>query len=171
MDIFINRELAIVREIEPDIPGDIEAELNRQIEPDLDRLEVAIEPIINLDNLVIEQLYDDVENINMEMLRLQNIRGPRFEAKKSNVRTFFRKFEHYRDAHPPAWNNEVMLNMLTNLMDDDSLDYYDSLPPETQGNYENLRDNMVEHYDTGSPLSTQWHDFNQRKQKDNETVT
>ena len=171
LDIFINRELAIVREIEPDIPGDIEAELNRQIEPDLDRLEVAIEPIINLDNLVIEQLYDDVENINMEMLRLQNIRGPRFEAKKSNVRTFFRKFEHYRDGHQPAWNNEVILNMLTNLMDDDSLDYYDSLPPETQGNYENLRDNMIEHYDTGSPLSTQWHDLNQRKQKDNETVT
>ena len=166
LDLFINRQIDIVREIEPDLPGIIEPELNRQIEPEvnrqiefdlnrqldphLDRIAIAVEPIIELDNLVIENIYDDVENVNMEMLRLQNIRGPRFEAKKSNVRTFFRKFEHYRDGHHPAWNNEVMLNMLTNLMDDDSLDYYDSLPPETQGNYENLRENMIEHYDTES---------------------
>ena len=165
LDLFINRQLEIVRD---EIPGgQIEPDLDREIEP-----EIAVEPVIILDNNPeIENPYDDVFNVNMEMLRFQNIRAPRFDAKKSNVRTFFRKFEQFRDGHHPAWNNEVTLNMLTNLMDDDSLDYSDTLPQETQGNYENLRDNMIEHYDMGSPLSTQWHDLNQRKQRDNETVT
>ena len=56
-------------------------------------------------------------------------------------------------------------------MDDDALIYFDSLNDELRGNYNDLSENVIEHYDTGSPLSTQWSELNQRKQHDNETVT
>ena len=169
LNLFINRQIDIVREIEPDLAGQIIQDLNRQNEA-----EVGIEPqelIIDNNPAGIEILYDDVENIDMNMLRFQNLRIPRFDAKKSNVRKIFRKFEQFRDGQIPIWDNDVTINMLENVMDDDSLDYFDSLPEEIRGNYENLRGNMVEHYDTGSPLCTQWHDLNHRVQRENETVT
>ena len=56
-------------------------------------------------------------------------------------------------------------------MDEESLDYFDYLTEEMWGNYNELRDNMIEHYDTGIPMSTQWSDLNQHKQCDNEAVT
>ena len=90
LNLFINRQIDIVREIEPDLAGQIEPDLNRQNEAEL----VIEPPDIILDNnpAGIEILYDDVENVNMNMLRFQNLRAPRFDAKQSNVRTFFRKF-------------------------------------------------------------------------------
>ena len=43
--------------------------------------------------------------------------------------------------------------MLTNLIDDDALVYVESLNAETRGNYELLRADLIEHYDSGIPIT------------------
>ena len=74
LNLFINRPIEIVREIEPGIVIQNEPELVIQIEPERADLD---------NNPEIENAYNDV--VNMDNLRLQNVRAPRFDAKKSNV--------------------------------------------------------------------------------------
>ena len=107
----------------------------------------------------------------MDNLRLSNAPIPHFDSKKSDVRQFFRRFQVYRQAYVPAWGNDVSINMLGNFIDDGALIYLESLIPEIRGDFELLRANLIEHYDSGIPLSTKWRELNQRKQGDHESVT
>ena len=94
--------------------------------------------------------------LKMDNLRLRNVPVPHFDSKKSDVRQIFRKFQTFRQAHVPAWGNKVSRNMLTNLIDDDALVYVESLNAETRGNYELLRRDLIEHYDSGIPMTGKW---------------
>ena len=128
----------------------------------------------NLQEPLADNLYDDivpVENINMDNVRLQNIRPPRFDSTKSNVRTFFTRFDRYRLAHNPPWNDHVTLNILSNLIDDSALDFYESLDNAVQNNYQLARDSFIEHYENGDPVPTQWSNLTSRKQSETESVT
>ena len=58
------------------------------------------------------------------------------------------------NQYVPAWGNLVSFNMLANFLDDDALIYLESLDPEIWGNFELLRANLIEHYDTCAPMST-----------------
>ena len=61
--------------------------------------------------------------------------------------------------------------MLSNLFDDSSLEYFDSSDEEIREDYDLLKEHLIEHYDTPNPMTTQWNNLNQRKQRDNESVT
>jgi len=102
------------------------------------------------------------------MNRLQNIRPPKFDSSKSNVRTFFTRFDKYREAHVPAWDDAVSINMLSNVLDDVALDFLESLTADV---YEDTKNSLIEHYDTGNPIATQWTNLISRTQTSTESVT
>ena len=87
--------------------------------------------------------------------RLRKVVPPFFEADTSEVYNVFRRFHIFRQAHRPVWSNDVAVNMLKILLDDNSLDFVESLPFDTQQNYELLRDCLLDHYEKNSPLSVQ----------------
>ena len=60
--------------------------------------------------------------------------------------------------------------MLKKLLDDNSLNFVESLPLPIQQNYDILRDRVLDHYDKNLPLSVQWAKLNQRIQQGNESV-
>ena len=69
----------------------------------------------------------------MENLRLKHVKIPHFNSKTSDVRQFFRKYNFYKNAYVPPWNNEISIRMLPNFIDDPALLFFESLAPEIRG--------------------------------------
>ena len=103
--------------------------------------------------------------------RLQSLRPPKFNSRISDVRRFFSKFDKYVKVVQPPWDNEVIITMLSNLLDDKSLDFFDSLDEEIREDYDLLKEHFIEHYDSPTPITYRWSDLIQRKQTVDETVT
>ena len=106
----------------------------------------------------------------MDYIRLRHIEPPLFDTSTSDVYNFFRRFQYFRQSHRQIWANDVTLNMLKNLLDENSLNFVESLPLPIQQNYDLLRDCLLDHYDKRPPLSVQWSELNQRVQRENESV-
>ena len=104
--------------------------------------------------------------------RIHSIRPPKFDSRKSNVRTFFSKFDKYKNVFQPPWEDNVAIDMLSNCLDDEnSLEFFDSLDEHLREDYDLLREHFIEHYDTPNPMTTQWNNLTKRKQRDDESVT
>ena len=78
--------------------------------------------------------------------------------------------DYRRQSHQPIWGNDVTLIMLKNLLDDNSLNFVESLPLPIQQNYDLLRGRLLDHYDKNPPLSVQWAELNKRTQRVGESV-
>ena len=104
--------------------------------------------------------------------RVHNIHPPKFDSRKSNVRTFFSKFDKHKNVFQPQWEDDVAINILaTCLVDANSLAFFDSLDEHVREDYDLLREHFIDHYDTPNPLTTQWHDLTKRNQGEDEAVT
>ena len=101
---------------------------------------------------------------------LQNIYPPLFYSQTTNIRIFFARFEIYRNSHRPAWQDNVALNILCNLVDESALNFITTLEEEVRDNYEDVKDALIAYFSPGKPLSMQWEDFIARKQTDEESV-
>ena len=106
----------------------------------------------------------------MDYSRLRYIEPPRFNSNTSDVFNFFRRFNFFRQSHQPIWGNNVTLIMLKNLLDDNSLNFVESLPLNIQQNYDLLRGRLLDHYDKNPPLSVQWAELNKCTQRVGESV-
>ena len=65
----------------------------------------------------------------------------------------------------------MAINILINLFDDESTDFYDSLDQAVRNNYNQTKENMILHYETVGPQSTQWSLLTKRKQSSTESIT
>ena len=107
----------------------------------------------------------------MQNLRCKSIKIPHFNSKSSDVRQFFRKYNFYKNAYIPPWNNEISLRMFPNFLDDSASLFFESLAPEIRENFELLQEEFIIHYDSGLPISLRWEKLLQRKQGISENVT
>ena len=110
-------------------------------------------------------------NANMEHLpHLYGLRPPRFESRKSDIRKFFQRFNNFLVQHD-NWNDAQKVGYFSNLIDDEGLDFFESLPEEIRGNYNDTQQAFITHYDSVQPPSTQWSLITKRKQIATESVT
>ena len=65
----------------------------------------------------------------------------------------------------------MAVNILSNLLDDESLEYFESLDEEIRNNYEQAKECLIEHYEPGNPIYTKWSNLTSRKQGETESVT
>ena len=98
------------------------------------------------------------------------LKPPRFEAKKDNVRRFFSKFEKYM-AQFSRCSEKQKVTVLANLLCEKSLYFFDYLEEEVKASYENVKRELIEHYEDNKPLTKQWEEAAARKQKPGESVT
>ena len=126
----INREIVLVHnENQENLDNEVwnEGNLNLQVRDNINNL--GLREINHEPDKLIPHIYDDIvpERILGMDRRLQNIRPPRFDSTKANIRTFFTRFDKYKDAHEPNWEDDIALNIISNLLDDESLEYFESL--------------------------------------------
>ena len=74
-------------------------------------------------------------------------------------------------AQNPTWGDAQKVPYLANLLDDGALDFFDELHAATHANYEQLKNELLDHYRSVSPQTTQWSLLTKRIQGPNETVT
>ena len=106
----------------------------------------------------------------MQNLRLQNILPPKFDSEIDCIRTFFTRFETYRDSHIPPWDDEITLNILCNLVDDSTLLFLANLHVDIHNNFLITKERIIHHFESGKPLSLLWNDLINRKQGTNESI-
>jgi len=152
-------------------PGELQVELENIYEnlplPALANLDVAQDIEVDPE---LENIYDDVFDMD-NFVRINKLKPPKFNARKSDVRRFFSKLEKYFQVIEPPFENDVIINVLSNLLDDNSLDFFDSLEEEIREDYDLLKEHFIEHYDNPTPLTYRWNELTKRKQKATETVT
>ena len=167
----INREFVLIHnENQENLNNEVRGveDLNLPVRDDIDNFEPRE---VNQEEInFIPHIYDDIVPADMDR-RLQNIRPPRYDSAKANIRTFFTRFDKYKNAHQPAWDNEAAVNILSNLLDDESLEYFESLEEEIRNNYEQAKESLIEHYEPGNPIYTKWSNLTSRKQGETESVT
>ena len=120
-----------------------------------------------------DQLLNDPQDLELNMehfAQLYGLRPPRFESRKSDVRKFFQRYNHFLLQHP-NWEDNQKVGYLSNLVDDEGLDFVDALPEDVRANYDNTQQAFIDHYAAIEPPSTQWSLITKRKQTPTETVT
>ena len=120
-----------------------------------------------------DQLLNDPQDLELNMehfAQLYGLRPPRFESRKSDVRKFFQRYNHFLLQHP-NWEDNQKVGYLSNLVDDEGLDFVDALPEDVRANYDNTQQAFIAHYAAIEPPSTQWSLITKRKQTPTETVT
>ena len=90
---------------------------------------------------------------------LQNIYPPLFYSQTTNIRIFFARFEIYRNRHRPAWQDNVAVNILCNLVDESALNFITTLDEEVREDYETVKASLIVYFSRGKLFSMQWEDF------------
>ena len=91
-----------------------------------------------------------------------HIKPPEFDSENIDVHLFFKKLEKYKILY--SLNEADILKLIPNILDKNSLYFFDSLSPETRNNCILLRQQMITHYNTEDIYST-WAKLINRKQK------
>ena len=99
-----------------------------------------------------------------------NLRPPKFESKKTDVRHFFSRYDKFLSQYP-GWNDNQKVNFLGNLIDDDALYFLDYLEDSTKVSYQETKKEFVEHYTDNKPLQKQWELITERKLGEDESLT
>ena len=124
-----------------------------------------------------EHIYSDILNIRpiqryrMEhFTRTMGLRPPRFEARKSDVKKFFSRYDKFI-ANNPHWDDPTKVTYLGSLLDDESLDFFDDLEDGVQRDYDRTKQEFIDHYASTNPPPTQWSIMTKRKQLPLENIT
>lgn len=105
----------------------------------------------NLNNIAPVVNHPVAHNANMEHFpHLYGLRPPRFESRKSDIRKFFQRFNAFL-AQNPEWKDQQKVGYLSNLIDDEGLHFFESIPAEVRANYENKQQAFINHYDSVQP--------------------
>ena len=155
------------------LAGNFQLPVPENLDPHLNNIyDDIFEPIaqdIELDP-ALNNIDDDIFEMD-NFVRINQLKPPKFNSRKSDVRRFFSKFDKYIQVIEPPWENDVIINVLSNLLDDHSLDFFDSIDDEIREDYDLLKEHFIEHYENPTPLTYRWSDLSKRKQKSDETLT
>ena len=105
-----------------------------------------------------------------QFTRTYGLRPPRFEARISDIRKFFSRYDKFV-AQNPNWDDEQKVTYLANLLDDEALDFFDELHAAIRADYEHTKLELIEHYKPVAPQTTQWSLMTKRQQLPTESVT
>ena len=85
---------------------------------------------------------------------------------------FFNKFEKFQRATPNTdWNPAYSVEILANLLDDQSGDFFDQLTDEVKAVYEHTKAAMIRQYEVHEDPNKLWVFLKRRKQLPFEKVT
>ena len=98
------------------------------------------------------------------------IRPPRFDSQKSDIRKFLSRYDKYL-LQFQSWDDEKAINYLSNLLDDESLQFFDSLCIDDSTTLSEVKEMLLSHYEASSSNPNRWSKLVRRRQKPGEKVT